>query len=143
MTTNAEKEIETIPPYSGSESDTEASEEGEKQIQAREQRQRNSTTPNKTENENTSGGGGERTRRNSSRNLSSTTMERSWSLNDGYSISAVDEDEKVPDEEGKGGIGEDSFTVTWDDDDPMNPRTISTPRRWLIAVVVSLGSLCV
>jgi len=36
------------------------------------------------------------------------------------------------------------FLVQWDgDDDPLNPRSFSTARKWLIVLVVSLGSLLV
>ncbi|PYH50083.1 MFS transporter [Aspergillus saccharolyticus JOP 1030-1] len=35
------------------------------------------------------------------------------------------------------------FTVSWDENDPMNPRNMSKARRWLITTIVSLGSLCV
>ena len=75
---------------------------------------------------------------------SRSNLDRHWSLNDGFS-GAQDEDEKVPgDEEGDVGIPDESaFTVTWHENDPMNPRNMSTPRRWLIVIIVSLGSVCV
>ncbi|PYI12327.1 MFS general substrate transporter [Aspergillus sclerotiicarbonarius CBS 121057] len=35
------------------------------------------------------------------------------------------------------------FLVGWDENDPANPRNFSLARRWLIVVLVSMGSLCV
>jgi hypothetical protein len=68
-------------------------------------------------------------------NLSRTrSLERSWSMNDGVSLGG---DGQEPPEEGVG------YTVGWDANDPMNPRNMSKARRWLIVVIVSLGSLCV
>ncbi|KAI1343822.1 MFS general substrate transporter [Xylariaceae sp. FL0016] len=38
----------------------------------------------------------------------------------------------------------DPFEVSWDgDDDPMCPRSMSIFRKWLIVVIVGMGSLCV
>ncbi|KAJ5234354.1 uncharacterized protein N7469_003522 [Penicillium citrinum] len=74
-----------------------------------------------------------------SRASTSRSLERSWSLNDGISLSGNDErvgsgsDEEVVDE----------FTVTWDDGDVMNPRNMSKFRKWMIVIIVSTGSLCV
>ncbi|KAI9926656.1 hypothetical protein MW887_003749 [Aspergillus wentii] len=76
----------------------------------------------------------------------SRSMERSWSLNDGYSCHAGDEQKGEPgDEEAHVAKADDlpAFTVGWDEDDPMNPRNMSTARRWMIVSIVSLGSLCV
>lgn len=75
---------------------------------------------------------------------SRSNLEHYWSLTDGLS-GVQDQDEIVPgDEEGEIGIAnEDEFTVTWHENDPMNPRSLSTPRRWLITIIVSTGSLCV
>ncbi|KAJ5438874.1 drug/proton antiporter YHK8 [Penicillium daleae] len=68
-------------------------------------------------------------------NLSRTrSLERSWSMNDGISLGG---DGQEPPEEDVG------YTVGWDVNDPMNPRNMSKARRWLIVVIVSLGSLCV
>ncbi|EAW13822.1 MFS transporter [Aspergillus clavatus NRRL 1] len=72
----------------------------------------------------------------------SSAIERSWSLNDGYSCHTAEEEaeEKVnqPDES-----AEDAFVVGWDADDPMNPRNMNKFQRWLIVVICSMGSLCV
>ncbi|KAF7596910.1 hypothetical protein BBP40_011955 [Aspergillus hancockii] len=34
-------------------------------------------------------------------------------------------------------------TVKWDENDPMHPYNMSLGRRWLIVIIVSMGSLCV
>ena len=76
----------------------------------------------------------------------SRSIERSWSLNDGYSVHTGDEQsgEKVDEEAGVTGGGEvPEFVVGWDENDPMNPRNMNTERRWLIVIICSLGSLCV
>jgi hypothetical protein len=73
----------------------------------------------------------------------SSTIERSWSLNDGYSCHTVDEEaEGKSNQPGEAADG-DEFVVGWDDNDPMNPRNMNKLRRWLIVVICSLGSLCV
>lgn len=38
---------------------------------------------------------------------------------------------------------EEEFLVEWSKDDPSNPRNLSPARRWLIVLIVSMGSLCV
>lgn len=42
-------------------------------------------------------------------------------------------------------IGNNSFEVHWDegDSDPLNPRSLSYARKWLIFLVVSVSALCV
>ena len=36
------------------------------------------------------------------------------------------------------------FEVTWDgEDDPMNPRTMSKARKWLIVAILATSSTCV
>ena len=73
------------------------------------------------------------------------SIERSWSLNDG--LSCVQTDEAVEEEEAAAAAGaagdQQSFVVGWDENDPMNPRSLSLARKWLITILVSLGSLCV
>lgn len=42
------------------------------------------------------------------------------------------------------GSPEKAFEVQWDGpDDPMNPKNISTARKWLIVIILAFGSLCV
>ncbi|KAH8434786.1 uncharacterized protein LDX57_012421 [Aspergillus melleus] len=77
---------------------------------------------------------------------SSRPVERSWSLNDGYSCHTADEEagEKVPDEaQGENADESSAFVVGWDENDSMNPRNFNTFRRWIIVIICSLGSLCV
>ncbi|PYH28764.1 MFS transporter [Aspergillus neoniger CBS 115656] len=87
----------------------------------------------------------ERLRRHHS--ASSHPLERNWSLNDGYSIQNADEEAVVErvlsnkDEEASD--ASEGFVVSWDDNDPMNPRNFNTVRRWLIVIICSAGSLCV
>lgn len=71
------------------------------------------------------------------RSTTSRSMERSWSLNDGYSCNPEYEDtDERPDGQAT------DFVVGWDEGDPMNPRNFSTLRRWLIVIICSTGSLC-
>jgi hypothetical protein len=78
------------------------------------------------------------------RSQPSRSLEHTWSLNDGVSISG----DQLNDEEG-GEAGtietdeEQRFTVGWDENDPMNPRNMTKARKWLIVIIVSMGSLCV
>lgn len=69
----------------------------------------------------------------------SKSLERSWSLNDGVSIGGNDV------EADEAGVAEedDFYTVGWDENDPLNPRNMSTARKWLVTMIVSTGSLCV
>lgn len=73
----------------------------------------------------------------------SRPVERSWSLNDGYSCHTLDEEvaEKVPLPGER--TEEDAFTVGWEENDPLCPRNFNTFRRWIIVIICSTGSLCV
>jgi hypothetical protein len=72
-------------------------------------------------------------RSNASKSIRS--IERSWSLNDGTSVG--------PDQIDEAADQDTEYTVGWDENDPMTPRNMSKGRRWLITIIVSLGSLCV
>ena len=77
---------------------------------------------------------------------SSRPIERSWSLNDGYSCHTADEEagSHPPDEAQDEDTDESSaFVVGWDENDPKNPRNFNTVRRWIIVIICSMGSLCV
>jgi hypothetical protein len=79
-------------------------------------------------------------------NLSrSRSLERCWSLNDGVSLGGHGfEEEQAGEAAGQQRSGDDAgYTVSWDVNDSMNPRNMSKARRWLIVIIVSLGSLCV
>ncbi|KAJ5368270.1 drug/proton antiporter YHK8, partial [Penicillium cataractarum] len=75
----------------------------------------------------------------------SRSLERSWSLNDGVSLGGNRYEEEAAGEAPGQQRPEDDagYTVGWDVDDPLNPRNMSKARRWLIVIIVSLGSLCV
>lgn len=71
------------------------------------------------------------------------SLERSWSLNDGVSLGG-DGYEGVGEAEGQARPEDDAeYTVSWEVDDPMNPRNMGKSRKWLVVIIVSLGSLCV
>ncbi|KAJ5230394.1 hypothetical protein N7489_011102 [Penicillium chrysogenum] len=74
---------------------------------------------------------------NASKSVTSRSLERSWSLNDGVSIGGDEVDEAAVASE------DEAYTVGWEDNDPMNPRNMSKARRWLVVIIVSMGSLCV
>lgn len=75
------------------------------------------------------------------RATSSRSLERSWSLNDGTSL-AGDEGraERISSDEENAG---ENFMVGWDENDALNPRNMSKARRWMVVIIVSMGSLCV
>lgn len=64
-------------------------------------------------------------------------LARCYTLNDGYSCCFADEEAPPPTELQR------TFTVDWDIDDQANPRNLPLSRRWLVVIVMSLGSLCV
>ncbi|KUM59560.1 hypothetical protein ACN42_g7584 [Penicillium freii] len=76
-------------------------------------------------------------RSNASKSVTSRSLERSWSLNDGISIGGHEVDEAAVANE------DEAYTVGWEENDPMNPRNMSKARRWLAVIIVSMGSLCV
>lgn len=75
----------------------------------------------------------------------SRPVERSWSLNDGYSCNNQLDDEAAAGEPHGAEANESSseFVVRWDENDPMNPRNFNKVRRWIIVIICSTGSLCV
>ncbi|KAJ5375182.1 hypothetical protein N7517_007188 [Penicillium concentricum] len=74
-------------------------------------------------------------RSNASKSVKS--LERSWSLNDGVSVGGHEVNETaVPNDDA-------AYTVGWEENDPMNPRNMSKARRWLVVIIISMGSLCV
>jgi hypothetical protein len=73
-----------------------------------------------------------------SKSNASRSMERSWSLNDGISLRREELSEEG------GGDGEDNeFVVGWEEGDALYPRNMNKGRKWLIVIIVSMGSLCV
>lgn len=83
----------------------------------------------------------------------SANINRTLSLTDGYSVSVRGEEEDKEEEElqqrreeGVPPAPDPSATeliVKWDENDPENPRNMSYGRKWIIALVVCLGSVCV
>lgn len=80
---------------------------------------------------------------------SSRSMSRVYSLSDGYTHPAVDNDRlQEPEEEERAeevstGPGTE-YIVKWDGpDDPGNPRNRSLARKWVIVLVMAVGSVCV
>ncbi|EEH38102.2 hypothetical protein PAAG_01023 [Paracoccidioides lutzii Pb01] len=79
----------------------------------------------------------------------SRSMSRVYSLSDGYSHPAVQNDRlQDPEEEDKEDQlptdPESEYIVNWDGhDDPGNPRNRSMGRKWLVVFVMSFGSICV
>ncbi|KAL2853410.1 major facilitator superfamily domain-containing protein [Aspergillus pseudoustus] len=81
---------------------------------------------------------------NQLRPSTSRPIERSWSLNDGYSCnSAVDAEAGVGDTQTSAATEPSGFVVAWEDNDPMNPRSFNKVRKWVITGILSMGSLCV
>lgn len=78
---------------------------------------------------------------------SSRSLEHALTLSDGYSHQADDDGELQhhPSREKEGSSPSDEdFVVKWDGpDDPENPRNMNLARRWIVVIVVSLGSVCV
>jgi hypothetical protein len=85
--------------------------------------------------------------RNETRSIRSLARIRS---NNGY---GCDEGDESTEEEGSSGdvetgvaaVEKDPYEVHWDggDRDPLNPRSMTMARKWLIVIIVSLSSLCV
>lgn len=66
---------------------------------------------------------------------------RSYPASDGYTCFT---DDHEPPNKSTGNTDGEPFLVGWDGDaDPMNPRSMSTFRRWIIVLIVSSSSLCV
>ncbi len=68
--------------------------------------------------------------------------------NNGYGVDSGEEsnDDRVnADAEAVGVREKDPFEVHWDggDSDPMNVRSFSKPRKWIIVLIVSISSICV
>ena len=67
---------------------------------------------------------------------------RSYTAKDGY-VSYNDPEDEQP-SNSSGDTSSEHFLVKWDgDNDPMNPRSMSKLRRWIVVLIVSSSSLCV
>jgi len=92
-------------------------------------------------------GGGQGAGNASERAISSRPLSlhssRSYGGGDGYGCMNDDEQVASQDDE-RPHDTEKEFEVRWDgEDDPMNPRSMSKLRKWLIVMIVSWSSLCV
>lgn len=78
-------------------------------------------------------------------NRSSLNRVRSYVDGHGYfSDDGRDDGQDAGQEVDVEGDPEKAFEVQWDGpDDPMNPKNISTARKWLIVIILAFGSLCV
>lgn len=72
----------------------------------------------------------------------SASLKRSRSYGDGHGYTCFGEDEETARDEADS-EGEE-FEVQWSgDSDPMNPRCMKNSKKWMIVIIVSLGSTCV
>jgi hypothetical protein len=65
---------------------------------------------------------------------------------DGYCVYFCNKDDKGEDGEpsnGDGGPEGKDFEVQFEENDPMNPRNMSTVRKWMVVFTLAFGSLCV
>jgi hypothetical protein len=83
-----------------------------------------------------------RTRSNSRRSLSRARSNNGYGCDDTQDSS---QEEESGDVEAGGQAEKDPFEVRWDggDSDPMNPRSRSMTRKWVVVLIVSASSLCV
>ena len=67
------------------------------------------------------------------------------SYGDGNGYISFEDHEKEPSADQAATVKQEkSFEVQWDDDhDPLNPRSFSTARKWLIILILSMSSSCV
>lgn len=61
----------------------------------------------------------------------------------GYFSNRDDENEDVEPSNGDGGPEGKDFEVKFKENDPMNPRNMSTVRKWIVVFTLAFGSLCV
>lgn len=89
-------------------------------------------------------GRGQRRRSQDSRSLRTTRSHQSRAGGDGYTCFDAEPEPARPNNSKPGVVTEQPFLVTWDGDaDPLNPRSMSKLRRWLIVLICSASSLCV
>ena len=72
------------------------------------------------------------------------SLQKSRSYGDGHGFTAFGEDQEAPKREDDEQDPDKEFEVKWDgDNDPLNPRNMSSGRKWVIVLIVSAGSTCV
>jgi hypothetical protein len=86
----------------------------------------------------------QRKRSQDGRSLKSTRSHQSRAGGDGYTCFDADPETARPSNSKADGVAEQPYLVTWDGDaDPLNPRSMSKLRRWIIVLICSASSLCV
>lgn len=74
----------------------------------------------------------------------SANLQRSRSYGNGYGCTTFHDDEENTKDAEKGRDPNKQFEVGFDgDSDPLNPRSFSKTRKWLIVAIISAGSTCV
>ena len=74
----------------------------------------------------------------------SANLQRSRSYGNGYGCTTFHDDEEDTNDVEKRRDPNKQFEVGFDgDSDPMNPRSFSKKRKWLIVAIISAGSTCV
>ena len=78
------------------------------------------------------------------RRENSANIQRSRSYGNGYGCTTFNDDEESSKDAEKGQDPNKKFEVRFDgESDPMNPRSFSKIRKWVIVLIVSAGSTCV
>jgi hypothetical protein len=78
------------------------------------------------------------------RSLKTTRSHQSRGGGDGYTYLDAEPNNPQPTKTQAGAVAEEPYLVTWDGDaDPLNPRSMSNLRRWVIVLICSASSLCV
>lgn len=89
-------------------------------------------------------GRGQSRRSQDSRSLRTTRSHQSRAGGDGYTCFDAEPGIARPNNSKPGVVTEQPYLVTWDGDaDPLNPRSMSKLRRWIIVLICSASSLCV
>ena len=82
--------------------------------------------------------------RGRSQNEYSGSQQRSRSYGDGHGFACISHEDVGNDVQDTKSEDQPDFEVAWDgEDDLMNPRSMKKARRWLIVVIVPMGSFCV
>ena len=69
---------------------------------------------------------------------------KSYSDENGFTRTGSDNGDRTATDVEAGRDPEKAFEVDWDgEDDPMNPRSMSRARKWVVVIIVSMSSLCV
>lgn len=78
------------------------------------------------------------------RSLKTTRSHQSRAGGDGYTCFDAEPENTRPNNPKPGVVTEQPYLVAWDGDaDPLNPRSMSKLRRWVIVLICSTSSLCV